>query len=180
MGLTYHPSLLQLVHEAAGAIIANGELSLNEASTALLRRDNKAGGIVEHRVEVTQVGIVTAAISSIALHDRLGQLERLHVALLFGNELVDVDYFGRIDEGTLYTDGVVALQIEHVATTYELLCTHAVEDGLRVNTLAHLESDTCREVGLDGTGDDVRGRSLSGDDHVYANGTGFLGDACDG
>ena len=41
------------------------------------------------------------------------------------------------------------------------------------------EGYTCREVGLDGTGDDAGGRTLSGDNHVYADCTCQLGDTAD-
>ena len=93
-----------------------------------------------------------------------------------GDELIDFHHFGGVNKRTLHTHGVVALQIEHVTSTNELIGTHTVEDGLRVDTLAHLKGDTAREVGLDSTSDDVCGRTLGGNDHVDTYGTCFLGD----
>ena len=121
----------------------------------------------------------TTAIGAVVDHG-LGQLVGAGIALLLGDELVDGGHLGRVDEGTLYADGVVALQEEHVAATNELVGTHAVENGLRVDALAHLEGDARREVGLDGTRNDVGRGALCGYDHVDADGTGLLGDACDG
>ena len=99
--------------------------------------------------------------------------------MLGGNELVDVHHLWCIHEGTLHTDGIVALQIEHITTSDELVGTHTVENGLGVNALTHLEGNTSGEVGLDGTGDDVCGRTLGSDDHVDTYGTCLLGDTGD-
>ena len=121
------------------------------------------------------IDIAATAHVNAALYERLRQFEGDGIALLVGNELVDGHHFRRIDEGTLYADGLVALQEEHVAATDELVGSHAVENGLRVDALCHLEGDAGREVGLDGTRDDVRRRALGGDNHVDADGTRFLG-----
>ena len=54
----------------------------------------------------------------------------------------------------------------------------AVQDCLAIYSTAHLECHTCREVGLDGSGDDVGGRSLGGYYHVDTHCTCQLGNTC--
>ena len=70
------------------------------------------------------------------------------------------------------------MEDEHVSFTDELVGSGAVEDGARVNHCRYAEGDTCGEVGFDGTGNNIRGGSLRGDDHVYAHGTSELCDTC--
>ena len=79
----------------------------------------------------------------------------------------------------MYTDGLGTTQVEHVASSDQLLGSRTVEDGLRVDTGTHLEGDTGREVGLDITCDDGRRRTLGGNDHVDTYGTRQLGDTGD-
>ena len=73
----------------------------------------------------------------------------------------------------------VAVEIEHITTTDELVGSRSVEDGLGVDGRSYLEGDTAREVRLDVTGDDAGGRTLGSDDHVDTHGTCQLGDAGD-
>ena len=178
MSLANDTGFLQLVHQATCTVVADGKLTLDETRRAALLMNNQAGGIVEHRIKVTQIGIIAAAFTALALDNGLRQFVRLQIALLLGNELVDIVDLWRIDKGTLHTHGVVALQIEHVAAANELLGTHAVEDGLRVDALAHLKGYAGRKVGLDSTRDDIRGGSLRGNNHVDAHGTRLLGNTC--
>ena len=58
--------------------------------------------------------------------------------------------------------------------------SRTVEDGLRVDTSTHFEGDTAGEVSLDGSRDDIGGRTLRSDDHVDTHGTCQLGDTGDG
>ena len=182
MSLSHHSCFLQHVHQSACAVVADGELALDEAGGAALLVDDEAGSIGKHGVEVSQVYVVgsTAAAAISALDDGFGQLEGFQIALLLCYEGIDAHHLGCVDEGALHAHRVVAAQVEHVAAAYELLGTHTVEDGLRVDALAHLEGDAGREVGLDGTRDDVGGGALGGDDHVDAHGARLLCDAGDG
>ena len=126
------------------------------------------------------VHVAALAATIFVAHVWFGQFEGRHVTLLLRDVAVDTLHLGRVNEGTLYADRLAAVQVEHVAAAYQLLGTGTVEDGLRVDTCRHLEGDTAGEVGLDGTRDDVCRRALGSDDHVDADGTGQLGDTCDG
>ena len=90
---------------------------------------------------------------------------------------VDSFYLRGVDEGTLDADRIVAAEKEHVALADELIGAGAVEDCLAVYARHHFESHAGREVGLDGSGDDVRGWALGCDDHVHPDGSGQLCDA---
>ena len=142
--------------------------------------DNQTGGILKHRVKVRQVGIVVAHATLAFVGNGLRQLERFRVALLIRDVPVDGIHLRCVDEGTLNAYGFVALQEQHVAASDELVGTHAVENGLRVDALADLEGDAGREVSLDGTRDNVSCRSLCGNNHVYAHGACLLGNAGNG
>lgn len=69
-----------------------------------------------------------------------------------------------------HTHQFVAVEIEHITTTDELVGSRSVEDGLGVDGRSYLEGDTAREVRLDILGDDAGGRTAGGDDHVDAHG----------
>ena len=128
MSGTHDASLLQLVHQAACTVVADGELTLNEARRTTLLTDDETGGILEHRVEVLHVHI-TALASLAIVSVRLWQLEGRDISLLVGDERIDFLHLWRVDEGTLYTDGFATVQVEHITTTYQLLGTWAVKDG---------------------------------------------------
>lgn len=55
-----------------------------------------------------------------------GSMKGGGISLLVADEIDYTFYFGRINEGTLYTYRVVALQVEHIAFTDKLLCTRTV------------------------------------------------------
>ena len=138
------------------------------------------GSFLKQRIEVLHVHIPFAHAAHISLwHIRLRQFKRHVEALLRGDELIDALHLWRIHEGTLHADRFATVQIKHIASSYQLLGTWAVENGARVNHSTHAESNTTWEVGLDGTSDDVRGRTLSSNNHVNTYGTGLLGYTCD-
>ena len=60
----------------------------------------------------------------------LRQLERCDIALLLCNELVDALHLRRIDESALHAHWLVAVEEEHIASSYELVSAWAVENGL--------------------------------------------------
>ena len=60
MSSTYDTGFLQLVHQSAGTVIANGELTLNQTGRTALFVNNQTGGIIKHRIQMTQVGIIAA------------------------------------------------------------------------------------------------------------------------
>ena len=76
MSLTHDASLLQLVHQSACTVVADGELTLNEACGTTLFTNDEAGGILEHRVKVSQVDIVAASPCSSPLAQQEAQAAR--------------------------------------------------------------------------------------------------------
>ena len=135
--------------------------------------DNQTGGIFEQRIKTSHIHI--SQITTPVFTYILRQIERCRIALLLGNEIGDISHFRRIDKGTLHTHRISTLQEEHISTTYQLVSTRTVENRARVDHGGHTECDTGREVRLDGTSDDVRGRTLRGDDHMDTHGTRQLG-----
>ena len=128
MSSSYDASLLQLVHQAACAVVTNGELTLNQACRTTLFADNQTGCILEHRVKMLHIH-VTALATAILIGIGLWQFEGTEVALLFSDEVVDALDLRRIHEGTLHTDWFATVQIEHIASSYQLLGTWTVENG---------------------------------------------------
>lgn len=128
MSCTHDACLLQLVHQTTCTVVADSELTLYQAGRTTLLADYQTGGILEHRVEVLHVDIV--ALATFALVSiRLWQLEGAEIALLVGNEVVDTLHFGGINEGTLYANRLAAIEIEHIASSNQLLCSWAVQNG---------------------------------------------------
>ena len=78
----------------------------------------------------------------------------------------------------MYSHRIGTCRVEHVASSYKLVGSRSVENGLRVNSCTHLEGNTSGEVSLDITRDNLRGGSLGGYHHVDANGTCQLCDTC--
>lgn len=128
MGGTNDASLLQLVHQATGTVVADSKLTLNETRRTALLTDDETGGILEHRVEMLHV-YITALATIAVVGVWLWQFEGREISLLVGDELVNLLYLGGVDKGTLYTDRFATIEIEHITTTYQLLGTWAVEDG---------------------------------------------------
>ncbi len=178
MGGSHDAGSFQLVHQASGAVVADGELALYHACAALLRADNEPCHLLEHGVEVVDVDVVSAAV--VVVHFHVRQWEGGVVALLGGDEAADVLHLGRINEGALHAHVLAACLEEHVALAHELVGAGAVENGAGVDHRAYLERHAGGEVGLDGSGDDVGGGALCGDDHVDAHGACQLCDAGDG
>ncbi len=128
MSCTHDACLLQLVHQTTCTVVADGELTLYQTGRTALLADYQTGCILEHRVEVLHIDV--AALATFALISvRLWQLEGAEVALLVGNEVVDTLHFGGVNEGTLHTNRLAAIEIEHITTTYQLLCSWAVQNG---------------------------------------------------
>src|SRR5436189_140458 len=70
-------------------------------------------------------------------------------------------------------------QVKHVAGADQRFGARLVEDGARVDSRRHLESDARRNVGLDEAGDAIDRRSLRRQYQVDAGGTRLLRDARD-
>ena len=122
-------------------------------------------------VERTEVAVASALIVAITAVVALGfgQLQRLHGAGLVGYVVVYAFYFLSAYEGTLHTRGLVAVGVEHVSKTNELVGSGPVEDDARVHHRTYLECYASGEVGLDVSGDDRRGGALRCYYHVYAH-----------
>ena len=128
-----------------------------------------------------QVAGIYAAVASYAaiLAGWFREFHRFDRTRLVADVFVDALNLWCIYEGALYTHRFVAVEIEHITTTDELVGSRSVEDGLGVDGRSYLEGDTAREVRLDVTSDDAGGRTLGSDDHVDTHGTCQLGDAGD-
>ena len=79
---------------------------------------------------------------------------------------------------TLHTP--CARHVQHVPLTKELFGALFTQHCPAVDLGRYLKADTCREVGLDGTGDHVDGWTLRRHDHMQAGGTRHLCEALDG
>ena len=129
------------------------------------------------RIEIARIHI--SAAHSFSVIGWLWKFEWLDRTRLAGDVLVDALNFRSIYECTLHTYRLVAIQIEHIASTYQLVGTCSVPNGLVVYGRCHLEGDTTWEVGLDITRNDGRSRTLGCDNHVDTHGTSQLGDTSD-
>ncbi len=129
MSCTHDACLLQLVHQATCTVVADGELTLNQAGRTALLADYQTGCVLEHRIEVLHVNITTFTATFALISIRLWQLEGAEITLLLGNEVVDTLHFRGVNEGTLHTNRLATIEIEHITTTYQLLCSRAVQNG---------------------------------------------------
>ena len=83
-----------------------------------------------------KVGVKTTGINTTATNGtsisllRFGQKQGLYGAGLVGDIFIDAFHFGRVHKGTLHTNGFIAIEIEHVSPSNQLLGTGAVENGL--------------------------------------------------
>ena len=154
MSRSYDASLFELVHESSGSVVADREAALNHTRTALLADDYRACCLLKERIEIAHVCTagVAAAVRVVAL--RFWQLHRMSRTRLVLDELVDFANLFSADECALHTSRFVAVEIEHVAHTDELVGARTVEDDARVGHRAYLECDASREVSLDVTRDD--------------------------
>ena len=88
--------------------------------------------------------------------------------------MYNILYLRGIYEGTLYTRRLISLREQHIAASYKLLSSIAVEDSLGVYARRYLEGYPCGEVGFDNTCYNIYRRSLSRNNHMYADGSGKL------
>ena len=169
----------QLVHEASCTIITDGELALYHAGGALLSLYNQSCNFLEHGIQVLHVHIWTVSI--LAFHGNRGQRSWAKIALLACNVFGDGFHLGGVNKGTLNTNGFgTSAKYKHITLTNQLLCSGTVQNGTAIHHGTYLEGHTTREVGLDGTGNDIGGRTLGGYNHMYAYGTSQLGYTANG
>src|SRR5690606_1499916 len=95
-----------------------------------------------------------------------GKLEGGGIALLITDEIAHLFHLRGIHKSALKTNHVAADREQHVTTANELLGAACIEDGSGVNFGSGFESNTCREVGLDGSGDDIYRRTLRGQNEM--------------
>ncbi len=84
LGRSHNSGFLQLIHQPAGSVVADAELTLNHAAAAALLHYYHLGYFVEHRIQVVQVHIRSVA-SVITLQGDFRQWEGAVVTLLAGN-----------------------------------------------------------------------------------------------
>ena len=170
---TYYAGFLQLVHKTSCTVVTDRELTLDEGCRTLLGIDDDAGCFTKERIEITDI-LGTTATTFFGI-DWLWQLKRSVIALLVSDKLIDSDDLWSIYESTLYTHRSSLIEDKHITTSDELVGTSAVEDCLGIDGRHYLERHTTREVGLDGTSDDIYGRTLCSDNHVDTDSTSLLG-----
>ena len=72
---------------------------------------------------------ITALTAIAVISVWLGQFKCRQIALLVGYELIDALHLRRVYKGTLHTDGLTTVQIEHVSSAHQLLGTRTVQNG---------------------------------------------------
>ena len=97
-----------------------------------------------------QVAGIYAAVASYAaiFAGWLREFHWLDRTRLIADVFVDAFNLWCIYEGALYTHRFVAVEIEHITTTDELVGSRSVEDGLGVDGRSYLEGNTAREYEL--------------------------------
>ena len=131
--------------------------------------DHQTSRIFKQRVETSHINI--PHFTATVFGHIFGQEERSRIALLTGNKLRDLLHFRCIDKGTLHTHRIGTLQEEHIALTNQAVRTRTVKNRTGVHHGRYTERNTCREVRLDRTRNDIRRRTLRSDDHVNADRT---------
>ncbi|MPN14489.1 hypothetical protein SDC9_161816 [bioreactor metagenome] len=86
----------------------------------------------------------------------------------------DIFHFGCVHESTLDTDQVTTLREKHISPSDKLISPTHVEDGTGVDLGCNPESHSGREVGFDGTSDNIGGGALGSDYHMDSHGARFL------
>jgi hypothetical protein len=168
--------LFELVDNAGGPRVPDGELALKEGDGALLSANGDPGRLLELVVGVVHAEVAARAVAGI--HEG-GQFVGSHARLL-GDEVDDLLYFLNAHEGALEAPHIAAAEEEHVAIADQALGAALVKDGAGVGHGGHFVGDARREVGLDDAGNHVHRRALRGEDQVDAHGPGHLGKARNG
>ena len=92
--------------------------------------------------------------------------------------LDDLVHLRRIDKRTLHTRDAGVTGIQRVSATDQLLCALGIQHRSRVNHTLRSQRDTCRDISLDHTCDDVHRRTLCSQNHMHTYRTRFLRDTC--
>src|SRR5207245_844086 len=173
-----HAVLGELVDDATGTRIPDVELALHQRHRGRTLRRDGASSAREQRIELALGGLASLPLRAGPLFEDLLHIAR---AALRAPEVDDRLHFGIADERALDPSRFTRVDrlVQHVATTQQLLRAARVEDDAAVDLRADRERDARRDVGLDETGDDVRGRPLRGDHEMNAHGTRQLCDATD-
>ena len=129
---SHDASGFELVHQASSPVVADTEAALYHTRTSLLGEDDGVGCLLEVWVEVTGIYAATASCA-VAIIGWLRQLQRFDRTRLTGDVLVDALNLWRVNEGTLYTHRLIAIEVEHITSSDELVGTGAVQDGLGVD-----------------------------------------------
>ena len=124
---TYDAHLLELVHDLAGTIVADGVVALNHGCGSLLTIDHKLCYLGKEWIKALWIHATSACLCITTLCYYLWQIERMEVCLLLGYVVTDIADLWRIKECTLHTDRLVACKEEHIASAYELLGTWSVK-----------------------------------------------------
>src|SRR5690606_17999843 len=165
---TDEPSLVEELHEAGGAGVADLELALEECNRTPLRAEDYLHRLLE---ELVLLDAVRRRLDTetrkfwIVLRFRLARRRRHDVADLLVREV------GALDPHDVRGAG---REEEAVAFSKELVRPVSVEDGSRVDARRDAEGDSRRHVRLDQTGDDVDRRALRREDHVDSDGARLL------
>ena len=173
LGLAKDAGLSHLVHQSAGAAVADRHLALQHADAAAVGFDHDFNGAIKEWVALAAgVGIAgfAARLARAAWpldgHQRALEVWRGHGAEMLGDSrrLIGVDECA-LGAGE-FACAVGAHQ--HVALAKEQLAALAIKDDAAVGDAAHLEADLARHVRFDETRDHFGAWVLSGEHEMHS------------
>ena len=178
-------AFLHLVHDAGRTGIAELQPALQERNGGLPRLQNNVDRRWEQLVALAGVLRGCAAVGLAALlgapfdllHD-LGGVVALRLGL---DRIHDGLHLFIRDEAALHALRLALSERskEHIALADELFRARRVENDARFHGGRDRKGNARRDIGLHQAGDDVRGRTLGGNDEVDAGGAAHLRDTAD-
>src|SRR5690606_7067687 len=132
-------------------------------------KHDKPRSLLKHRVAVAHVKLTGSAFAIFI--DILRQQESRGIAPLVTDEVGNFLHFRSVYKSALYPYQVASRSKQHVSPADQLVGTSGVEDGPRIYFGEYPESQTGREIGLNGAGDDIYRWTLRSNDQVDAYGT---------
>ena len=147
-------------------------MSLNKACRCLLLADDKLHGLVIQAVAAKQIARAADRHAVLLLGNDLFIVIRL---ALLAQEIGDGLNLVIRDERAVHPrHPATTLHEEHVAAPKKLFGPLLAKNGAAVDPRGDLETDPCREIRLDGAGDDIDRRALRRHDDMNAGGARHL------
>ena len=116
--------------------------------------NDQPGSLFKERIPLFEIDHIV--VSSIVVRHVFGQQVGGRVGLLRADILTDIFYFGRVYKSALYTSQPSVTRNKHISFSYQLVGTRCIENGSGVDHRCHFKGDSCWEVGLDTTRDNIR------------------------